>query len=70
MNNIAPKLQKCWSHKTAFKIIPRMLKQQNLFYSQTSTLAKFYLSTTLGCERIYTKDFSLFLEIKFIDILP
>ena len=51
MNNIAPKLQHCWTHKIAFNIIPKMLKQPNFFYSQPSTLpkdtpAKFYLSTT------------------------
>ena len=53
MNNIAPKLQKYWTHKIAFKIISKMLKQQNFFHSQpstlpTETLAKFYLSTTFG----------------------
>ena len=53
INNIAPKLQKCWTHKIAFKIISKMLKQLNFFYSQPSTLpkealAKFYLSTTFG----------------------
>ena len=53
MNNIAPKLQKCWTHKIAFKIISKMLKQPNFFYSQPSTLSKealekFYLSTTSG----------------------
>ena len=53
MNNIAPKLQKSWTHKTAFKIISKMLKQPNFFYSQPSTLpkdapAKFYLSTIFG----------------------
>ena len=53
MNNIAPKLQKCWTHKIAFKIIPKMLKQLNFFYGQPSTLpeeaiAKFYFSTTYG----------------------
>ena len=51
MNNIAPKLQKCWTQEIAFKIIQKMLKQPNLFYSQPSTLpkvalAKFYISTT------------------------
>ena len=53
MNNIAPKLQKCWTHKIAFKIISKMLKQPNFFQSKPSTLpkdtpAKFYLSTTFG----------------------
>ena len=53
MNNIAPKLQKRWTHKIAFKIILKMLKQPNFFQSWPSTLpkdapAKFYLSTTLG----------------------
>ena len=50
MNNIAPKLQKCWTHEIAFKIISKMLKQPNFFHSQPSTLpeevlAKFYLPT-------------------------
>ena len=51
MNNIAPKLQKCWTHKISFiyRSYKKILKQQNLFYSQPSTLpkeafAKFYLS--------------------------
>ena len=53
MNNIAPKLQKCWAHKIAFKIISKILKQPKFFYSQPSTLpkdapVKFYLSTTFG----------------------
>ena len=53
MNNIAPKLQKCWTHKIAFKIISKMLKQPNFFHSQPSilpkeALAKFYLSTIFG----------------------
>ena len=53
MNNIAPKLQKRWTHKIAFKIISKMLKQPNFFQSWPSTLpkdapAKFYLSTTFG----------------------
>ena len=53
MNNIAPKLQKRWTHKISFKIISKMLKQPNFFKSQPSTLpkdapAKFYHSTTFG----------------------
>ena len=53
MNSIAPKLQKCWTHKIAFKIIPNMLKQPNFFHNQPSTLPedtpeKFYLSMTFG----------------------
>ena len=48
MNNVAPKLQKYWTHKIAFKIISKMLKQLNFFHSQPSTLPKFYLSTTFG----------------------
>ena len=56
MNNIAPKLQKCWTNKIAFKIISKMLKQPNFFQSWPSTLpkdtpAKFYLSTTF-CLRL------------------
>ena len=53
MNNIAPKLQKHWTHKIAFKIISKMVKQPNFSWSWPSTLpkdgpAKFYLSTTFG----------------------
>ena len=53
MNNNAPKLQKRWTHKIAFKIISKILKQPNFFQSWPSTLpkdapAKFYLSTTFG----------------------
>ena len=53
MNNIVPKLQKCWTHKIAFKIISKMPKQPNFFHSQPYTLPKdalanFYLSTTFG----------------------
>ena len=40
MNNIAAKLQKCWTHKIAFKIISKILKQPNFFHSQPSTLSK------------------------------
>ena len=52
-NNTARKLQKCWTHKIALKIMSKMQKQSNLFYSQPSTLpkdalAKFYLSTSFG----------------------
>ena len=53
MNKIAPKLQKCWTHKITFKIISKMLKQPDFFHSQPFTLpkkalAKFYLSKTFG----------------------
>ena len=53
MNNIAPKLRKCWTHKIAFNIISKMLKQPNFFHGHSSTLpkdspAKFYLSTAFG----------------------
>ena len=40
MNNIAPKLQKCWTHKIAFKIISKMLKQPHFFHNPPSTLSK------------------------------
>ena len=42
MNSIAPKLQKCLTQKIVPKIISKMLKQPSFFYSQPSTLAKFY----------------------------
>ena len=53
MNSIAPKLQKCWTHKIAFKTTSKMQKQLNFFYSQPSALpedapAKFYLSMKFG----------------------
>ena len=53
MNNIAPKLHKCWTQKIAFKVTSKMLKQPNFFHNQPSTLprealAKFYLSTAFG----------------------
>ena len=53
INNIAPKLQKCWTQKIAFKIIPKIPKKPNFIYSQPSTLpkealAKLYLFTTFG----------------------
>ena len=53
MNNIAPKVQKRWTDKIAFKIILKMLKQSNFFQSQPfilpkDTPAKFYLSATFG----------------------
>ena len=41
MHNIAPKLQKCWTHKIAFKIISKMLKQPN-FFSESA----FYMYTS------------------------
>ena len=53
MNNIEPKLQKCWTQKISFNIISKMLMQQTFFHSQPSALlndapAKFQLSTTFG----------------------
>ena len=40
MNSIAQKLQNFWTHKIAFKIISKMLKQPIFFYSQAATLPK------------------------------
>ena len=53
MNNIAPKLQKCRTHKITFKIIYKIPKQPDFFHSQPSTLpkealVKFYPCTTFG----------------------
>ena len=53
MNDEAPKLQKCWTHKIALKVISKMLKQANFFYSRPFTLpedapVKFYFSTAFG----------------------
>ena len=53
MDNIESKLQKCWTHKTAFKIKLKLLKQPNFFCSQPSTLpkdapVKFHPFTTFG----------------------
>ena len=52
MNNIAPKLQKCWTQKMPSKSYKKC-QRKNFFYSQLSILpkeilAKFYLSTTFG----------------------
>ena len=57
MNNVAPKLQKCYTNKIAFKIISEMLKQPNFFYSQPSTLPKdaplkLYLSMIFGISSV------------------
>ena len=53
MNNIEPKLQKCWTQKIYFNIMSKMRMQQNFFHSQPSAFpndapAKFQLSTTFG----------------------
>ena len=53
MNNITPKLQKCWTHKIASNIMSESNQISFTVYSQPSTLpkdapAKFYLSTTFG----------------------
>ena len=53
MNNVAQKLQKCWTHKIVFNIISKMLRQPCFFHSQSSTLpkdapAKFYPSKAFG----------------------
>ena len=53
MSNIVQKMQKRWTYKIAFKIVSKMLKQPNFFYSQSYTLpkdapVKFYLCTTFG----------------------
>ena len=53
MNNIAPKLQKCWTHIIPFRIISKNAKTTKFLYCQPSRLpkdapAKFYLSTTFG----------------------
>ena len=60
MNNIAPKLQKYWTRKIAFRIISKVLKQPNFFYNQPSTLpedaaAKFYIPTTFGLKCLATE---------------
>ena len=72
MNNIAPKLQKCWSHKIAFRISSKMLKQPNFFHSQPSTLpkealTKFYLSTTFAF-KFYDKSCSPYPIVNFLRI--
>ena len=40
MNNIAPKLRKCHTHKIAFKYHIKNAKATKFFYSQPSTLPK------------------------------
>ena len=85
MNNIAPKLQKCWTHKIAFKIISKMLKELNFFHSQPSTHPKSYLSMTFGlrfmirsvaptrlltfCEYLITKIGNHNLESHYMELL-
>ena len=44
MNNFAPKLQKCWTHKIASKIISKMLN------SQISLQAAVYISKGCTCK--------------------
>ena len=53
MNNIAPKLQKCWTHKIVFKIISKMLKQPNFLQSA------FYASKGSTCKVLPFYDFWL-----------
>ena len=53
MNSIASKRQKCCTHKNAFKIKLKILRQPKFFGSQpsalpTEALVNFYLSTTFG----------------------
>ena len=52
MHNIAPKLQKYWTHKIAFRIIKNAKATKFLLQSASTlpkeALAKFYLSTTFG----------------------
>ena len=47
MNNIAPKLQKCWTHKIAFNIIKKMVKQPSFFYNH-KIVQETALNHTLG----------------------
>ena len=53
MNNIAPKLQKRWTHKIASKIIFKMLNNQisfraSLLHFQRTHLQSFIFPTTFG----------------------
>ena len=45
MNNIAPKLQKCWTHKIAFNITSKILKQPNFFYGKPSHFKRKHLQS-------------------------
>ena len=40
INNNAQNLQKCWTHTTALKIIPKIRKQPNFFHSHPSAFPK------------------------------
>ena len=66
MNNIAPKLQKCWTHKIAFKIISKMLKQPNFFHSQPPTFSKEALEKVLP----FSTTFDLSRHDKFFSPYP
>ena len=51
MYNIAPKLQKCWTHKYCLQYYIKILRHPNFFHSEPSVLskdapAKFHLSAT------------------------
>ena len=65
MNNIAPKLQKCWTHKIAFKIISKMLKQPNFFLELA-----FYTSEGHTCKVLSFYDFWFTFNDKFCSPYP
>ena len=65
MNNIAPKLQKCWTHKIAFKIISKMLNTTKFL----SGLA-FYTSKGRTCKVLSFYDFWFTFNDKFCSPYP
>ena len=62
MNNIAPKLQKCWTHKIGFKIVSKMLKQPNFL--------AFYTSDGHTCQVLSFYDFWFTFNDKFCSPYP
>ena len=67
MNNIAPKLQKCWTHKIAFKSISKMLKSK-----RTKFLLElaFYTSEGHICKVLSFHDFWFTVNDKFCSPCP
>ena len=65
MNNIVSKLQKCWTNKTAFKLISKMLKQPNFFFQSA-----FYTSKGRICKLLSFYNFWFEFYDKFCSHYP
>ena len=68
MNNIAPKLQKRWTHKIAFKILSKILR-----HSEFLLQSAFYISKGRTCKvlpfydlRTYDREWAFFRIITVI----